>query len=161
MRSTVSLTVAINLHKRTPWPCATQSSAHCSQAVAKCHRAASVLVRYTQGINRLGAGPRKPGIARPIDPNRFIVQDLVPEGVENDQDYKRMVQDVRCGCTLQVEKFALVSLPSLSPCACADRGRAGEPGRLAVWPRRCASTRLKWHLLTHMLCFCVYLYGNA
>lgn len=48
-----------------------------------------------QGINRLGAGPRKPGIARPVDPNRFIVQDLVPEGVENDQDYKRMVQDVR------------------------------------------------------------------
>ncbi|KAK9831838.1 hypothetical protein WJX81_000332 [Elliptochloris bilobata] len=46
------------------------------------------------GINRLGAGPRKPGIARPIDPNRFIVQDLVPEGVENDQDYKRMVQDI-------------------------------------------------------------------
>lgn len=49
----------------------------------------------SQGINRLGAGPRKPGIARPVDPNRFIVQDLVPEGVENDQDYKRMVQDVR------------------------------------------------------------------
>jgi len=115
VRSTVSLTVPSNLHRRTPWPCATQSSAHCLQAVAKCHRAASLLVRYTQGINRLGAGPRKPGIARPIDPNRFIVQDLVPEGVENDQDYKRMVQDVRCGCTLQDNTPALVFAPEFEP----------------------------------------------
>lgn len=65
------------------------------------HRTAARHAGHSQGINRLGAGPRKPGIARPVDPNRFIVQDLVPEGVENDQDYKRMVQDVRCGCALQ------------------------------------------------------------
>ena len=72
-------------------------------------RSASLRTLTPQGINRLGAGPRKPGIARPVDPNRFIVQDLVPEGVENDQDYKRMVQDVR---SLLKELRALLQGPA-------------------------------------------------
>lgn len=48
----------------------------------------------SQGINRLGKAPPRPGSLRPPDPNRNKTLDVFSEGTEGDADYMRMVQDV-------------------------------------------------------------------
>ena len=53
----------------------------------------------TQGINRLGKAPPRPGSLRPPDPNRNRILDIFSEGTEGDADYARMVQDVSDACS--------------------------------------------------------------